>query len=172
MATTSTSLLDLPLSVRQEIYAFCDLVRTCPMVFHEPKRYLGEAYKECPDSRLGKYSYAKRLREATDTGELAPCCWCPRLPFELLLVFKSIYKEVSHMLYSQNKFILNRFTGADLAPLLSLASTDLASMTSLLVRLNNWPCSWRSEGGCITRPKLSLKCTVTTDVGRGIDSSV
>ncbi len=68
------------------------------------------------------------------------------LPFELLLVSKSIHKEVSQMLYSKNKIILRGHSGADLAPLLSLALSDLAWMGSLLVRLNCWPCPFGHEG--------------------------
>ncbi|VBB76049.1 Putative protein of unknown function [Podospora comata] len=60
--------------------------------------------------------------------------------FGLLISCKIIYQEASTLLYSRNRFIIRYTSPHSLAPLRSLTSRSLASLTSLRVILNEASC--------------------------------
>lgn len=98
-------------------------------------------------------------------------CCCPRLPSQLLLVSKAVYKETSEILYSQNKFAARGHIGADLTPLLSMSSKDLGNIKSLLVRLNCFPCLWGHEGETYHAGKCAVCATSVEESDPELNSS-
>ena len=67
-------------------------------------------------------------------------CFCPFFPLALLRVCRSIHHETMAFFYGKNKFQLLAKVQDDLEVLLTLPGQALMSMTSLLIRLNCWPC--------------------------------
>lgn len=136
--------LNLPEGARRSIYAMAGLSRPCPidLLARDPRS----------DNRpRGSRScnpcwYLKRRRGGWGTRDPEdPMCACPRLPLELLRVSRRIGDEALDVLVSTNRFVVRARAGRPemLAPLaVHIPEAHLARMTSLVVRLNCWPCPW------------------------------
>lgn len=151
MAVPAASFLGLPASIRREIYILAGLSKLCPLAIVEadsgPERYKepplpgsiprnpyvpGSRY-ECRYKRL----LIGRLDAIYRSG---PDCLCPDMPKQLLLVNKAIYNETHAILYGENGFVVRAHKAKDLDVLRSLSGRSINMMTSLMVRLNSWPC--------------------------------
>ncbi len=128
------SFLDLPAGVRKRIYADAGLVRPCYIDLRP-----GKGARDPPLASSICF-YRQKRSGITHLGRTEPDCYCPRLPTELLLVSKAVHDEVLDLLYSQNKFLFRGHNCSDLTPLRRISARALAAMTSLLIRLNCWPC--------------------------------
>jgi len=159
--------LDLPLPIREEIYSLCGLLRECPIDItpRQPLPGPPESLKIQEDSwenpidrqtllpgppypklEYDSCFYKERIRgEASFYGNTLDCR-SPRIPTELLLVSKRFSEDVTKTLYGKNQFVLRAEKATDFTPLLKMNASSLAAMTSLLVRLNSWPCRYGHEG--------------------------
>ena len=150
--------MDLPLKVRVKIYTMSGLVRLCPIdIIHEDKatptktpnsnpvtsssprvpNYIPLPYPYPPETFRSTYRRNDRgfNMENADSRLL-----CTPLPTQLFYVSKAFYSDTVELFYGRNKFVVRGHAGSDLTNLLSLGPKALAAMTSLLVRLNTWPC--------------------------------
>lgn len=164
-------LLDLPFEARSKIYNFLGLVRSCPIdmtlnpVTFDSGRSLDLGYGNSWECRHHMKIHGSCVHGRDRVQE----CACQELPTSLLYLHQTITAEVINIFYSQNEFVLRAHTGADLTCLKSLGVRALAAMTSLLVRLNSWPCprghailSWDSSK-CATCEKPVSACDPILD---------
>lgn len=158
----SLSFLDLPFPVRLKIYAYSRLLRECPIDLGSRKRSTVAsfaAWKEKEEDEENAWSpagvcwlfpdgsnRARRRSHGLSAHEDPLDCYCLSLPTALLVVSRAVYAEAISILVGRNKFILRAHTGSDLTPLQTMSNTALSAMTSLLVRLNCWPCP---RGHCV-----------------------
>ncbi|VUC28007.1 unnamed protein product [Clonostachys rosea] len=161
VSASPPSLLSLPYTTRKRIYVFVGLIRECPItispflrttIYLDP-RPVSSAIEEC----------AYTLRRdgfpiAVSYGYEAECI-CPELPKELLLVCKTLHKEVENLFYGENKFIICAHRQAeDLDVFKTLSLAGIHALRYLLIRLNSWPCirghnvSNRELGNCTICP--------------------
>ncbi|CAK7204219.1 hypothetical protein SEUCBS139899_006973 [Sporothrix eucalyptigena] len=149
-----TTFLSLPHEIRRRIYLLVDITRFCPINLNQegPR---ARAWK--PDPLNIDYYYTLCLFEIRrfygNTSVLHDIggCVCPRLPTALLYVSKAISEEVSHILYSENSFTINRSDVWGFKPLRCLSKQATSSLHRLTIRLNNGecifalPCQGRAE---------------------------
>lgn len=176
--------LDLPDEARRSIYAMTGLSRPCPidLLARDPR----SANRPQGSGPCNPCWYLRRRRGGWgEHSPGAPLCACPRLPLELLRVSRRVGDEALDVLVSTNRFIVRARAGRPemLAPLaFRIPEAHLARMTSLVVRLNCWPCPWghdetrkwprRSPNHCCTcsthnskgDPALSSSCSVGQDM--------
>ena len=145
MSSSTSPLLDLPISVRLCIYLFSGLVRPCPISLCtegkmiSPRKNLilvGQSRRrpyQCIYKMKGSGERRRHSKKDID-------CYCLELPVALLRVCRAICLETLPLLYGKNKFKVLGHTSSDLRILRTLSSVAIASMTSLLVRLNCSPC--------------------------------
>lgn len=130
--------LSLPFEVRLKIYELADLVRPCPIELAPEKRSRRPMHpRQHPEDTC---FYRLRRQGRMQFGGALNQCECSDLALQLLLVSRAIHDETQLVLFSRNKFTLRYHAGSSLAPLWSLAESALSAMTSLLIRLNCWPC--------------------------------
>lgn len=97
------------------------------------------------------------MQGITIVGRKGPDCICPKLPVELLLVCRAVHNEAYEVLYSQNRFLLRGHSASDLSYLGCVSTKALATMRSLVLRLNCWPCRnghddlfrWKKDPTCV-----------------------
>lgn len=140
---TCPSFLDLPFQARLNIYAYSGLLRPCPID-------IGSTVAVSPDGspsepRCWLYPDSDSVRRfhgrSNHNGFIHGLgCVCPGIPTALLRVSRAIYAEAISVFASRNKFLLRAHTGPDLILLQTMSGDILSAMTSLLVRLNSWPC--------------------------------
>ena len=136
--------LDLPDEARRSIYALAGLSRPCPidLLARQPR---SDTQPRASGSRSPCWQL-KRLAGLwgpREPGE--PLCACPRLPLELLRVSRRVSDEALDVLLRTNRSVLRARAGRPemLAPLAAhIPEAHLDRMTSLVVRLNCWPCPW------------------------------
>ena len=148
------SFLDLPLNARHLIYAYAHLFRYCPIELNRPYIYTWAPVPlpGPPTFRPSWHTYFGL--EGTSRGCLyrfrrngcdksvppgTPDCVCFRLPLHLLLVSRAVYQDVFSVFYSKNQFVI-RLADAGGFESLRLSPHILSTLTSLLIRLNCWPC--------------------------------
>ncbi|KAJ4385549.1 hypothetical protein N0V93_009978 [Gnomoniopsis smithogilvyi] len=142
--TPTLTFLELPDEARRSIYALAGLRRPCPidLLARSPRSdNRPPGYGSCnPCWQL------KRLEGIWSTqSPNTPICACSRLPLALLRVCHRVHDEALDVLLSTNRFVVRARAGRPemLAPLAtSIPEAQLARMTSLIVRLNCWPCPW------------------------------
>lgn len=138
------SLPDLPLNIRSHIYFYLNLVRNGHIHLNVEK----------PD---GKYGYKPRptwicrcwpCREGHKAYNEWSCLSRPLLP--LLLVCRTLYRDICTALYARNHVVISRTSPGDLKGLFSLGATALGSLTSLTISLNERkaPCQANNYEGC------------------------
>ncbi|KAH8593920.1 hypothetical protein B0O99DRAFT_626434 [Bisporella sp. PMI_857] len=174
------SFLDLPLNVRHRIYAFSVLIRSCPIELSRPHGYNRPA-------RASAYGFTSTQRQCLYTwrksgGDMSlemdrPDCVCPKLPLQLLLVSRAVYQEVFSAFYSRNKFLIRLHNTGDFESL-HLSQKILNTMTSLLIRLNSWPCprgheeAYPDGSHCLTcktpTADASLPLDITSQAGQAL----
>lgn len=188
--------LDLPLATRLRIYTNAGLIRYCPIDLAAPKR----STVMVPDGSKawnGATSFANGLGVkfadgtasaishdcwmVSETGEkrtegenehFHPVnCFCPDLPISLLFVSREIHKETLSILIGCNKFVLRAHDSHDLALLQGMSHDSLASMTSLLVRLNCWPCPRGHNAGENSQDECIVCGTPTSQADSVLDAS-
>jgi len=144
--SSALSFLDLPYNVRLKIYGYSGLIRPCPIELNipdgdDPKLY-GDSWEEVNINWECLYIIHKRGcdRGRGSGGPNHPDCSCSKLPTQLLYVSRGFYEDSFLVLYSSNKFVLRAQSSEDLGLLMRLNSHVLATMNSLLIRLNSWPC--------------------------------
>lgn len=131
----AVSFFDLPAHARRRVYAHAGLARPC-WISLRPRQPERESAVQRPRECL----YRLRLRGITEAERKGPACICPQLPLALLLVCKAVYTEAFDVLYGQNRFVLRAHSPANLGPLPCMSTRVLATMRSLMLRLNCWPC--------------------------------
>lgn len=155
---TLISFLDLPPPVAGE-YILSGLVRFCPISLNtagaDQSRYLADlagswahnwwfradredanSYSNYRCFYRAKRFRQERVRESPEGFD----CICMPVPITLLRISKAVYREVSSILYSENKFRISRSDRRGLSPLFALNSVALQSPRSLSIRLNACPC--------------------------------
>lgn len=105
---------------------------------------------------------------------------CPKLPIQLFLVSRAVYEDAFLVFYSLNRFVL-RVHSVNEFRSLHLSQRALGSMTSLLIRLNSWPCprgheeAYMDDSQCLTcrtpTSKASPPLDITTRQGQDHKSS-
>ncbi|KAH6678137.1 hypothetical protein B0J14DRAFT_316038 [Halenospora varia] len=164
-------LLDLPFEARSKIYSYLGLIRSCPiditldLVTFDPGLSLDLGYGSGWECR-----HHMKIHGSCNHGRnRVQECACQELPTSLLYLHRDITAEVIDIFYSRNEFVLRAHTGVDLTCLKSMGVRALAAMTSLLVRLNSWPCprghaSLSLDGSkCATCQKPVSACDPTLD---------
>lgn len=137
--------MDLPLHARHRIYAYIGLFRWCPIELSHP-----QIYEESPGPSEAGFFFDLTPRECLyicrrrggdqTTGPDILDCLCPRLPLHrLLLISRAVYHDVFAAFYSRNNFVI-RLRGAGGFESLHLGQHIQSTITSLLIRLNSWPC--------------------------------
>jgi hypothetical protein len=145
------SFLDLPYKVRHRIYVLAGLVRQCPIDLNREGEGNAETEEKlsCRSPARGRCHYldlkSHYLHQYPPNLSNRWCednidCVCLPLPVQLLYVSRSISKECSHTLYSENKFKICRSGHGGFLPLYRMPGTTLASITSLSIRINACPC--------------------------------
>ena len=146
--TPDSQLLRLPPFVRYRIYDFLGCARPCPVDLQIESTRLQWAWrgrdgqclyelkrqgKKVPQREEGAYSLSSE-------GERCRDCSCDPLPVSLLRVCRLFYEEIIPQLYGRNKLQTLLHNGTTFGPLPSLAPSAIASLHSLLIRINCWPC--------------------------------
>ena len=162
-----TTFLGLPSTVRARIYTLAGLVRPCPISLYTERKRL-EALKE-PGPPAD-------LHESTECFYVVHGSWksfWPRnidcfyscLPIQLLRVCRSVHLETLPILYARNKFKVLGHLHSNLRILQALPPFAIASLTSLFIHLNCWPCPFGHDiyGG------ETLDCFFCGDVLKATD---
>ncbi|KJR82019.1 uncharacterized protein SPSK_03165 [Sporothrix schenckii 1099-18] len=161
------ALLDLPTCVRRRIFEYILVRDDCPI---DLSFWASRSYQTPEELQYQQqHGMHQCWRRASQPGQHKPhnrTCVCPAVPVALLRVCRVVHAEAVRVLYGQNRFVLRgrtfslthgdaggndnhdndyrlrRLPCADqFAPLLmAIPLYGLASMGSLLVRLNCWPC--------------------------------
>src|SRR3569833_1276093 len=131
-----TTFFDLPTGARKKIYRAA-LVRRCLIDLGpvQPAEENRGSPRDC--------HYLMRTVKGFSIGHGSFCvCFCLLLVSQLLRVSRAIHDEAFPMLYGENLFVFrsSSHTQSDLGPLLAMPAGYLAEMTTLLLRLNTWPC--------------------------------
>jgi len=169
----SLSFLDLPLQARLRIYSNLGLVRPCPIdlttdqTASAPPNSRRHAFGDSSDDCFYRMRRGRRLV----LGRSAWDCYCPKLPLELLLICREIRQEAFGIFYGRNKFVLRGHTEADLALLSRMSVKALRTMTSLLIRLNCWPCPRGHEGHTSHDGRCAVCLTPTRDADLVLNSA-
>jgi len=138
----SHTFLELPELVREKIYYLSGLIRSCPVDL-TPSQASSIPLPGRGDRGARRVCYYQLRKKGDNTlGGCYRDCVCPKLPTELLLLSKAVYKDASAALYGKNKFVLRAHTASHLNALKNMPPQAIAAMTSLLIRLNCWPCPW------------------------------
>lgn len=133
------SFLDLPYAIRRQIYILVGLVRFCPIDLNR------EGLREELDLRDTDWEcfYYERRFYGKSYGEVPVVpCGCPYLPSSLLYVSRTVSREIVSILYSENKFTVDRSGSRGLKPLQNLSSEAVTALRSLTIRLNNCSCTY------------------------------
>lgn len=166
-----TSFLDLPYTVRRQVYIKAGLIRICPINMNTENLDNTAFVQHCLDWVSNSISWD----DADDTSEfymasLTRCryqglmtdnrrlfpnengfdCICPRLPMALLLVCRNIHNEVFKILYAENKFRICQTQPRGLTPLLQLSPRVVSHLRTLSIRLNRCCCT--RDSPCQLRP--------------------
>ncbi|KAK9795797.1 hypothetical protein SCARD494_04768 [Seiridium cardinale] len=137
----TSSFLDLPYQIRRRIYLLVGLVRVCPVNLNqEGPRARYYLRKGDQPSDYACFFESRKFMGALYELDCRPACHCLPLPFSLLYISRAITEEVSHILYSENSFIISRSDAWGLKPLRNLNTTALSSLRILTIRLNNCEC--------------------------------
>ncbi len=148
------SFLDFPPLVRREILILSGLVRFCPISLNtagaDQTEFLAECMESCSDgiakdanSYANSRCFYRKKRFWNNCVVASPegfDCICMPVPISLLRISKAIYREVSSILYTENKFRISRSDRRGLSPLFALNSFALQSLRSLSIRLNACSC--------------------------------
>ncbi|KAH8592272.1 hypothetical protein B0O99DRAFT_630180 [Bisporella sp. PMI_857] len=144
--------LDLPEAARLRIYKFSGLVRSCPVDL-TPDQASSVTWHSRGDPEARNICYYQlRSSGKNKLGGRFRDCVCERFPTELLLVSKAIYKDAHGVLYGKNKFVLRAHQASHLAAIATMTPQAISAMTSLLIRLNCWPCPWGHDYLHPTKP--------------------
>lgn len=143
--------MDLPLKARHRVYAYLRLFRLCPIELNRPEVY-NSPYEPSSSSSPGwrllsitpmKCLYIARKTHSNSNQSMPPeipDCQCPKLPLlGLLLVSRAFYHDVFNAFYSRNYFVI-RIHDARGYESFHVGQHIQSTLTSLLVRLNSWPC--------------------------------
>lgn len=136
-AEGTKSFLDLPYTIRRQVYILAGLVRFCPIDLNR------EGLREQLDPRdldWDCFYFARRFHGRYYGETVVVPCGCSYLPYSLLYVSRTISREVVSILYSENKFTVDRSGSRGLKPLQNLSSEAVTALRSLTVRLNNCSC--------------------------------
>ena len=136
---TRNPFLDLPPDIRGRIYFHAGLSRPCPVTicWKDSERPVRQDFDT--DYCIYRMKCRGRLIPTNTRQEFD--CFCPFFPLALLRVCRTIYHEAIAFFYGKNKFqLLGSGVRDDLKVIFTLTGPALASMTSLLIRLNCWPC--------------------------------
>jgi hypothetical protein len=143
------TLLDIPKDARHRIYRLLSLVKLCPINLN-PERASKEDLPENHNKEgLIHHCYVWRIPRY-------PCeCDClAALPWQLLYVSRTIYAEVSSLLYSENSFIISYHAPGGLSTLKSLLPRTLSLLTSLTLRFSD-------RGSCVPDSSCDrCKCSI------------
>ena len=136
------SLLGLPQDLRCRILRFA-LLRPCPISLTTEGKTIAERQAvaqslimkgdQCVYKMKGGGRMVFRKSGGLD-------CFCAASPVSLFRVCRLIHDESMPVFYEKNKFKLLGRCPADLRLFLRLAPRAVASLTSLLIRLNCYPC--------------------------------
>ena len=157
MSTNKVTFFSLPLDIRLQIYRFC-LVRGCPVNLNLEGERLLDRHKIpnvqnhiCLFEWKGLSSWPRlSLPRRID-------CVCRPFFVALLRVCRSIYTEALPVMYSENHLTILGSLPLDLGVISSLSDLALTSMTSMLIRLNCWPCR-RGHDDTTYRNTICLIC--------------
>lgn len=143
-AQAALTFLDLPEEARRSIYALAGLGRPCPidLLARDPR---SDARPRGSGSCNPCWQLKRRAGYWGTRAPETPMCACPRLPLELLRVGRRVGDEALDVLLRTNRFVVRARAARPLmlAPLAArIPEAHLARMTSLVVRLNCWPCHW------------------------------
>lgn len=142
--------MDLPLQTRHKIYTYLRLFRPCPIEFNRPEIYY-PSYGSSTSSpgwyllsiTPMKCLYLARKFDGNSTQSISPevpDCQCPKLPLlRLLLVSRAFYHDVFNAFYLRNSFAI-RIHDARGFESFHVGQHIQSTITSLVVRLNSWPC--------------------------------
>lgn len=136
-------LLDLPSNIRSHIFSYLNLVRNGHLHLNFEKEDDNSTYKP-----LGA-SWGRQ--PCCDRHKLYDVGYCVSASvLASLLVCRTLYREISSILYSCNHFVISRTCPGGLRGLFSLNATTLASLTSLTIALNKckYACPYHSGQGC------------------------
>ena len=135
--------LDLPLSIRMNIYTLAGLTIPCPIDFSLESQRLQEirALNDCCLPRSKHSIFCAYIRHRRDPAVPRPSrerrrflCYGPRLPLELLLVSKDIHLETSSLFYGSNKFKLTVRDPSDLYLLQKMSLHTISTLRSIHIR--------------------------------------
>jgi len=169
---STLSFLDLPIEARLKVYSYAGLIRHCPIDLAAPRRStllldnsMTGPYGNFIPHNCWLFDEGHDRFEGGNSHRHPLNCFCPDLPTALLLVSE----EAISILVGRNKFILRAHTGPDLTLLQTMNLRALAAMTSLLVRLNCWPCPRGHNDG--DPPERSTRCR-TCDTPKALSDPV
>ncbi|CAG8983950.1 hypothetical protein HYALB_00008810 [Hymenoscyphus albidus] len=145
------SFMDLSLDTRHRIYAYLHLFRLCPIEFNRPEVYhppdessssASPGWYLCSTIPM-KCLYIARKYGGKSTPSVSPDipdCQCPKLPLlRLLLVSRTFYHDIFKAFYSRNRFAVRIYDARGFESF-HVGRHIQGTLTSLLVRLNCWPC--------------------------------
>ena len=137
--------LKLPPQIRLQIYSFSGLIRSCPITIRPGDESSGLrrdalAQRDPLKTIYCVYKMKGRGRVSYPTEKTGFDCFCPTLSLALLCICRTVYHEALPFFYRFNKFKVLGHVSTDLQFLRTLTPLAITSMTSLLIRLNCWPC--------------------------------
>lgn len=135
------SFLDLPQSVRVQIYHLFRLLRPCPIDFSDEPYRISLSEVVVPNNICTGLSVrwnCTYLKHRADPkaylfGSKKFECYGPRIPLELFRINKRLHHEAFSLFYSLNKFQLRSRLPSDLQILQNLSPSILSSLTSLYI---------------------------------------
>ena len=131
---------DLPLSVRNRIYGYLDLIRDGHIHLNVEKVEDDYTYNLRPSWTCLCY----RCQNSANIDSKRTCpCW-PVL--RLMLVCRTMYQDICAIVYSQSHFTISRNAPGGLSGLFNLGPLALASMTSLTVVFNSCQADCQENG--------------------------
>lgn len=140
---TPRSFLDLPYSVRLQVYEYSGLVQHCaidlgPGIKNQPLHEIGCTLRRRQSFHLLQLRLAGASRGYT-TG-------CDRnISINLLLVSKAVSDEAHTILFGRNTFLVQADSGEGLRVLQAMRPTSLAAIKCLMLRLSPYPCKCGEE---------------------------
>ena len=144
MSSSGLTFLDLPSNVRSHIYFFLGFTRPCPISLSTERGMKALRERDSKRMSMGRYQCLHKMKGGGGGdpfyGHHDLDCYCLDLPIPLLRVCRSIYLDTLPLLYGKNKFKVLGHTSSDLRLIRILSPVAIASLTSLLIRLNCWPC--------------------------------
>ena len=141
-STHQPTLLGLPRELRLRILEFA-LVRPCPISLSTEGSTIAARRTALPrlimkgDQCVYKMKGGGRIVFRSEGGL---DCFCPALPVSLFRLSRMIHDEAIPIFYGKNKFKLLGQSPSHLEFVHRLAPRAIASLTSLLIRLNRFPC--------------------------------